>query len=104
LIIDYPSQQLFISPNHNYPKADYVNVFGATLLPHTQGVYIDSIRPHGKALQVGLQERDVIVSVEGEQITYQNFDSLDEQLAKFTSVNEICYLRNGIQQCISVEH
>lgn len=102
LIVDYAAAQLYLSPNQRFEKADFANRFGAILLPHTNGAYINSLRPDSVAQALGLKTGDVIVTVNGEQISHQNFDASDEALAKLEQVAQICYLRDAVTHCESV--
>lgn len=102
LIVDYPSQQLHLTPNENFTKPDYANVFGLTLLPHTNGAFVDSVRTGSSADKGGLQAADVITHVDGQSISYQNYDAMSEKLATLNSVREVCFLRNNQKTCKAV--
>ena len=102
LIVDYPAQMLHLTPNANFQKPDYVNTFGLTLLPHTNGAFIEKIRTASPAQNNGLKESDVITQVNGENITHKNFDVISEKLATLATVKEICYLRRSKSDCKEV--
>ena len=102
LIVDYPAQKLHLTPNANFQKPDYANTLGLTLLPHTNGAFIDKVRTASPAQSNGLKELDIITRVNGENITHKNFDVISEKLATLTTVKEICYLRGSESNCKEV--
>lgn len=99
LIVDYPSKHLYLSPNKNFDKPDYVNEFGATLFPHKNGAMVFALRADSVSRTSGLQTGDVITTINGQNINKDNFDLMYEQLAKLNDTQELCFLRAEKNEC-----
>ena len=98
-VFDFQSKQVYISPNQYFNDEDYVNEFGATLLPHKQGASVVMVRPNTPAMQLGLQRFDVITSINGIGISIDTFDQRYEQIAKLQAINGICFVRAHTETC-----
>lgn len=103
MIIDYPSQQLYINPNERFSKPDIINKFGTSLFPHKHGAYIVDIQTNTPAERLNFQKGDIITSINGTAIHYGNFDVSYDHLKQMTSVTEICLSRENNTLCQEVQ-
>ena len=103
LIIDYPTQQLLIFPNGNFYTEERMNLFGATLLPHIDGAFVNVVRENSLAEKLGIQKYDVIVTVNGEKIHRHNFDNHYDKLTRLNSLQKICYRSDSSDTCVNID-
>ncbi|WP_420935789.1 aspartyl protease family protein [Alteromonas sp. A081] len=99
MIINYQAERVFLKPNMTFSKPDINNVFGAWMLPHTQGAYIKQVRKDSAAFHQNIKEGVVITTVNGNAVDTAHYDVLTETLARFEAVTSFCYLDDDVTHC-----
>ncbi|MDP5141503.1 hypothetical protein ORJ00_01955 [Rheinheimera baltica] len=96
---NYQAGYLALTKNRLFSNNTYIDRSGLTVEPHRLGALVKEVAANSHATELGITTTAILTTINGEDLTEENFDNLRWMLSSDAPYVTVCWQANGPEKC-----
>lgn len=92
ILLNYKQQHMMITPNRQFPTKAKFDRSGLRVKANLKGAEVQAVAKESTASQLNIAPFDVITSINGQAINFDNYDALTDLFSSQADTLELCWI------------